>query len=191
MHSTLDGDDATNQILDSRLFTVAQAAARSADVSTERPVKTGNRPRNGLNSRCGVLFPLNRPDGQDGHTESENWLGSLWRRLALALLSQAESENLIHRMNRKEKVSVLSAGNYCGRAVTRWCKSIVALNGSTQNVTAGTCQHSGHYAFLFSFTLGDCNSHMKRTGNTPPFSWGSYLVFCFLVFFYAGQHSTQ
>ena len=79
LYSTLDGDDyATNQILDSRLFTVAQAAGRSAVVSTEAPVKTGNRPRNGLNSRCGVLFSMNCPDGQDVHTEAETWPARLW-----------------------------------------------------------------------------------------------------------------
>lgn len=100
---------------------------------------------------------MNRPDGQDGHTVAETWPVRLWARLVLALLSQAESEHLIYRTNKKENDSPLTALFAIGRGLR----------------------------FSFFLHFRGCNSHMKRTGYSSHFSWGSSLVFCFLAFFYA------
>jgi hypothetical protein len=62
--SNLEGyENVTNQILDSRLFTAnrrTRQAARSADVSTERPFKAGNRSHSGLKTAVGFSFPMNQ-----------------------------------------------------------------------------------------------------------------------------------
>ncbi len=107
--STLDGDEnATNQILDSRLFTAAHAAGRSAVVSTEAPVKTGNRARIGLKSWCGIFFSTNRADGQRGHTKAETWLVRLRALIVALAVAQTNRQPL-----RGEEGKRQPSGSFC------------------------------------------------------------------------------
>jgi hypothetical protein len=138
-----------------------QKCGRSkACIASASPVKVGNRNRIGFLVRCGCFFSPNRPDGQDGHTVAETWLESLWRRLVLALLNQAESEHLIHRTNRKENDYSLNDGMVCWRNGGFDSRAVHQSGGFLVNPACGKrgfdsppFHHSGNNGFLFFFTL--------------------------------------
>ena len=84
-----------------------QCGRSKACIAPASPVKAGNRTRIGFLARCGHFFPLNRPDGRDGHTVAETWPESLWRHLVQAV-AQANRQPL-----RSEEGKRQPSGSFC------------------------------------------------------------------------------